>query len=115
MGFFSLRKRKKTINAEKSAPSSTAKKMDGLPRYQKKSAKDRFIAEPSIIAVVSPTNVAAPWRLEETATEMMKGTGLVSSFLQTAMATGATIKTVATLSTNAEIIPAKRLRHTAAH
>ena len=47
--------------------------------------------------------------------EIMNGTGLVSSFLQTAMATGATIRTVATLSTKAEMIPAKRLRQTAAH
>ena len=72
-------------------------------------------AEPSIMAVVSPTRVAAPCKFEETAMEMMKGTGLVFSFLQISMATGAIIRTVATLSTNAEMIPANRLRETAAH
>ena len=103
------------ISADSTAPSSTAKKMAGLPWYQKKSAKLICRAEPSMIAVVSPTSVAAPCRLEDTAMQMMKGTGLVFSLRQTATATGATIRTVATLSTNAEISPANRLRHTAAH
>ena len=67
------------------------------------------------MAVVSPTRVAAPWRLEETAMAMRMGMGLVFSFLQISKATGATISTVATLSTKAEITPANRDRHTAAH
>ena len=45
---------------------------------------------------------------------MMKGTGLVLSFLQISSATGAIISTVATLSTKAEITPAKSDRQTAA-
>ena len=45
---------------------------------------------------------------------MMKGTGLVLSFLQISMAMGAIIRTVATLSTKAEITPANRARATAA-
>ncbi len=58
--------------------------------------------------VVSPTSVAAPCRLEETATERIIGTGEMSSFLQTARATGAIIRTVATLSMKAETAPANR-------
>ena len=45
---------------------------------------------------------------------MIKGTGLVLSFLHISMAIGAIIRTVATLSTNAEIIPAKSESATAA-
>ena len=71
-------------------------------------------AEPSMMAVVSPTRVAAPCRLEDTATPMMKGTGFVLSFLQISSATGAIISTVATLSMKAEIIPANRAIATAA-
>ena len=67
-----------------------------------------------MMAVVSPTKVAAPCRLDDTAIAMIKGTGLVFSFLQISSAIGATIKTVATLSTNAEMIPAKRANATAA-
>ena len=68
-----------------------------------------------MMAVVSPTRVAAPCRLELTAMPMMKGTGLVLSFLQISRATGATISTVATLSTKAEITPANSDSATAAH
>ena len=66
------------------------------------------------MAVVSPTSVAAPCKLEDTAMPMIKGTGLVLSFLQMANATGAIIKTVATLSTKAEITPANSASATAA-
>ena len=45
---------------------------------------------------------------------MMKGTGFVLSFLQISSAMGATISTVATLSTNAEITPANSASATAA-
>ena len=58
--------------------------------------------------VVSPTSVAAPWRLEETAMLISIPTGLIFSFLQTARPTGATIRTVATLSMKAEMTPANR-------
>src|SRR5699024_6800813 len=92
-----------------------AKNMEGFPWYQKKSKKLMSRAEPNIMAVVSPTRVAAPWRLEDTAMEMSTGTGLTLSLRQISMATGAIMRTVATLSTKAEIIPAKRLRDTAAH
>ena len=67
------------------------------------------------MAVVSPTRVAAPWRLEETAMAMIMGTGLIFNRLEMAMATGATMRTVATLSTNAEITPANRASITTAH
>ena len=67
-----------------------------------------------MMAVVSPTRVAAPCRLEDTAMLMIKGTGLVLSFLQISRAMGATISTVATLSTKAEMMPANRARATAA-
>lgn len=68
-----------------------------------------------MMAVVSPTSVAAPWRLDDTAMAMIMGTGLIRSRLAMAMATGAIISTVATLSTNAEISPANRARATTAH
>ena len=61
--------------------------------------------------MVSPTRVAAPWRLEETAMAMIMGTGLIFNRLEMAMATGATMRTVATLSTNA----ANRASITTAH
>ena len=103
------------MQADRTAPSSTMKNIPGLPWYQMKSRKLISKAEPSMMAVVSPTRVAAPCRLEETAMEMMKGMGLVFSSFQISMATGAIIRTVATLSTKAEMIPANRLRETAAH
>ena len=61
-----------------------------------------------MIEVVSPTSVAAPCKLEETAMARIMGTGEIFSFLQTASPTGATIRTVATLSINAEITPENR-------
>ena len=65
--------------------------------------------------MVSPTSVAAPCRLEETAMEMMNGTGLAFSFRQMERPMGAIISTVATLSTKAEMTPAKSESATAAH
>jgi len=47
--------------------------------------------------------------------QMSSGTGLVPSFVAMASATGATISTVATLSTNAEIRPANTDSATATH
>ena len=61
-----------------------------------------------MIDVVSPTSVAAPCRLDETAMDRIIPTGLIFSFRQIAMPTGATISTVATLSMNAEIRPENR-------
>ena len=61
-----------------------------------------------MMEVVSPTSVAAPCRLEETAMESTMGTGEIFSSRQIAIATGATIRTVATLSIKAEISPANR-------
>ena len=46
---------------------------------------------------------------------MTIGTGLIFSRLEMAMATGATISTVATLSTKAEMSPANRASITTAH
>jgi len=60
--------------------------------------------------VVSPTKVAAPCRFEETAIAITLGTGDIFSFFAMVTATGATIKTVATLSTKAEIIPANKAK-----
>ena len=65
--------------------------------------------------VVSPTSVAAPCRLEETAMQMSSATGEVFSFLAMDSATGAIIRTVATLSTNADTTPAKTDSATATH
>ena len=47
--------------------------------------------------------------------QMSSGMGLVPSFVAMASATGATMSTVATLSTNAEISPAKTDSATATH
>ena len=47
--------------------------------------------------------------------EIMPGTGDIFSFLDMFNATGATISTVATLSTKAEIIPANKARDMMAH
>ena len=65
--------------------------------------------------VVSPTRVAAPWRLEETEIAISTGTGEILSLREMARPTGATIKSVATLSTNALTTPAKRLSTVTAH
>ena len=102
----SLRNRKNITGTVRSAPSSTAKKIPGLPFIQKKSIKSIFANAPSMIEVVSPTSVAAPCRLEETDMERTMGTGEILSSRQIATATGATISTVATLSMKAEISPA---------
>ena len=91
-----------------SAPSSTAKKMPGRPRIQKKFRKFIPAWSASMIEVVSPTRVAAPCRFEETAIERIIPTGLIFSFRQMARPTGATMRTVATLSIKAEITPANR-------
>ena len=64
--------------------------------------------------VVSPTSVAAPCRLLDTAMAMITGTGLVLICFATARPTGATISTVATLSTKAEMRPENRLSATMA-
>ena len=61
-----------------------------------------------MMEVVSPTRVAAPWRLEETAMDRIIPTGLIFSFRHTAMPTGATMSTVATLLIKAEMTPEKR-------
>ena len=70
---------------------------------------------PSNMLVVSPTIVAAPCRLEETAMAINTGTGEIFSFLEIANPTGATISTVATLSTNALTIPANSANTVTAH
>ena len=59
-----------------------------------------------MMEVVSPTSVAAPCRFEETAMDRIIDTGEMLSFLHTASATGAIIRTVATLSINADTAPA---------
>ena len=56
--------------------------------------------------MVSPTSVAAPCKLELTAMARMGCTGEIFSFLEMASPTGASISTVATLSTKAETSPA---------
>jgi len=45
--------------------------------------------------------------------DVIKGTGFVRNLRQSSSATGATMRTVATLSTNAEITPANSAMHTA--
>ena len=65
--------------------------------------------------VVSPTSVAAPCRLDETAMQMSSATGDRFSFFAMASATGAIIRTVATLSTNADTTPANTDSATATH
>ena len=57
--------------------------------------------------MVSPTSVAAPSIFEKMATLITIGIGDIFNFLATIMVIGTIIKTVATLSTNADIIPAK--------
>ena len=59
-GIVSLRKINIIIGMVKRAPSSTAKKMPGLPCMMKKSIKSILAAPASIMEVVSPTRVAAP-------------------------------------------------------
>ena len=56
---------------------------------------------------MSPTSVAAPCKFDAIAIAIMLFTGDILSFLDIVSATGATIRTVATLSTKADITPAK--------
>ena len=65
--------------------------------------------------VVSPTRVAAPCKLDETAMQMSSATGDTLSFFAIDSATGAIIRTVATLSTNADTTPANTDSATATH
>jgi len=64
------------------------------------------LALPKRIDVVSPTSVAAPSRLEPIAIAMIAGTGEIFNLREMVMAIGATMSTVATLSTNAEMTAA---------
>ena len=64
------------------------------------------MALPKRIDVVSPTSVAAPSRLEPIAIAMIAGTGEIFNLREMVMAIGATMSTVATLSTNAEMTAA---------
>ena len=111
----SLRNIKRIISALTTAPASTTQNIPALPSSIKKSEKSRFAAFARSIEVVSPTSVAAPWRFEDIAMQIIEGTGEISSFLQKAIATGAIISTVATLSTKAETMPAKSERATTTH
>ena len=114
-GWVCFRKRTSSTPNEASAPSSTPKKMPGRPFIQKKSKKFISAKPPSRMLVVSPTSVAAPCRLELTAMAMRTGTGESRSFRAMARPTGATISTVATLSTKALMTPAKRASIQTAH
>ena len=107
-GWRSLRNSTHSTPREARAPSSTPQKMPGRPSIQKKSKKFISAKPPSSILVVSPTMVAAPWRLEETAMAISTGTGEMDSRRAMARPTGAIISTVATLSTKALMTPAKR-------
>ena len=55
----------------------------------------------------SPTSVAVPWRFEERQMPRMNGTGETFNLRDTSNAIGATINTVATFSTKADITPLK--------
>jgi hypothetical protein len=77
-----------------------------LPSNTKKEKKFILAKSAKITLVVSPTKVAAPSRLENKATIIIAGNGLVLIFLHNSNMIGAMINTVATLSTNALIIPA---------
>ena len=68
-----------------------------------------------MMEVVSPTRVAAPCRLEDTEMQISMATGDIFSFLQMASPTGAIMRTVATLSTKADTMPANRDMATATH
>ncbi len=89
--------------------------MLGLPLSQKNSMKFMSAKPPSRILVVSPTSVAAPCRLEDTAMAISTGTGEILSLREIASPTGATISSVATLSTKALTTPANRLSAVTAH
>ncbi len=96
------------------APACTTQNMPGLPSSQKKSRKSRLAWPPRRMEVASPTRVAAPCKLEAMATAMTLVTGEIPCFLAILMATGATISTVATLSTKAEMMPENRDKATMA-
>ena len=70
---------------------------------------------PSRIEVVSPTRVAAPCRLDDTAIAIIIPTGLIFSLREISRAIGAIMSTVATLSIKAETIPANRDSDTMVH
>ena len=88
-----------------------------FPLIKKKSKKFMFpnCGPANITDVVSPTNVANPWMLANTDTAITNGTGDILVFLAMSNAIGATISTVATLSTNAETIPANAANKMIAH
>ena len=106
---------KSTMKREARAPSSVAKNMPGFPSMKKKSRKFMSAAPPRRMDVVSPTRVAAPCRLDETAMLMMTGIGEIPSLLHIARPIGATMRTVATLSTKADMTPAKSVSMATAH
>ena len=74
MGWVSRRNSHSSTNSDASAPSSTPQKMPGRPRIQKKSKKFIPAKPPSRMLVVSPTSVAAPCKLDDTAMAMSTGT-----------------------------------------
>ena len=111
----SLRKTKRRYAVAARAAIWTIQNIPILPSITKKSMKLMPVALPSIMEVVSPTRVAAPCKLDATAMAMMPGTGDISSFLERLSAMGATISTVATLSTNALTNPANRESAMIAH
>ena len=115
MGCFSFRNSHSSTSREVNAPSSTPQKTPGRPCIQKKSKKFISAKPPSRMLVVSPTSVAAPCRLEDTAMAMITGTGEIFSLRAMARPTGATMSTVATLSTNALMTPAKSASTHTAH
>lgn len=115
MGWVCFRNKNSRTPSDASAPSSTPKKIPGRPSIQKKSKKFIFAKPPSRMLVVSPTSVAAPCKLEETAIEMRTGTGEMRSLRAMASPTGATISTVATLSTKALMNPANSASAQTAH
>ena len=115
MDCFSRRNSHSSTSREVNAPSSTPQKMPGRPCIQKKSKKFISAKPPSRMLVVSPTSVAAPCRLEDTAMAMITGTGEIFSLRAMARPTGATMSTVATLSTNALMTPAKSASTHTAH
>ena len=98
---------------EVSAPSSTPQKMPGPALHPEESQRSSSPqSRPAGCCVVSPTSVAAPCKLDDTAMAMSTGTG---ESLQLAgrwpSPTGATISTVATLSTKALMNPASKCQH----
>ncbi len=102
--------RKNQYNTKKPniAPNCTMKKSDGFPWNTKNSLKPKFVPcreiKPAVIMLGgSPTSVAVPCKFDEIAIPISTGTGDAFKRCAIASAIGATISTVATLSTNAEI------------